>query len=129
MTEQTTTVTAGIPEWDLADRMRKSLRASGIGVQEIAEYLGVARNTVSTWINGKIEPNVQTQRLWALKCGVSYEWLRTGAVTQNEPPRGGERAVGGGSLFVAPAEGLEPSTCRLTTDERDADRERLPQAA
>lgn len=35
-----------IPEWDLADRMRKSLRHSGVGVQEMADYLGVARNTV-----------------------------------------------------------------------------------
>lgn len=30
---------AGIPEWDLADRMRKSLRAADLGVQEIADYL------------------------------------------------------------------------------------------
>jgi transcriptional regulator with XRE-family HTH domain len=64
-----------IPEWDTADRMRKALREAGIGVQEIADYLGVARNTVSTWINGRIEPSTQTLRLWALRCGVPFEWL------------------------------------------------------
>lgn len=63
------------PEWDIADRMRKALRHSDIGVQEMAAYLGVARNTVGTWINGRIEPSKQTLRLWALRCGVTYEWL------------------------------------------------------
>jgi transcriptional regulator with XRE-family HTH domain len=65
-----------VPSWDLADRMRKSLRHSGTGVQEMADYLGVARNTVSTWINGRIAPSAQTIRLWALRTGVPFEWLR-----------------------------------------------------
>jgi transcriptional regulator with XRE-family HTH domain len=90
MSEQTTT--ALVPEWDVADRMRKALRISGVGVQEMADYLGVARNTVSTWINGRIEPGQQTQRLWALRCGVPYEWLKDGTQTQSGPPRGGEEA-------------------------------------
>jgi transcriptional regulator with XRE-family HTH domain len=66
---------ASIPAWDLTDRMRKSLRHAGMGVQEMADYLGVARNTVSTWINGKIDPSTQTLRLWAMRTGVPYEWL------------------------------------------------------
>lgn len=68
----------GVPEWDRADRMRKALRHAGTGVQEIADYLGVSRNTVSNWINGRIFPSVQTLRLWALRTGVSYAWLVTG---------------------------------------------------
>ena len=71
-------VPAVIPQWDVADRMRKSLREADLGVQEIADYLDVSRNTVSTWINGRIEPSVQTLRLWALRTGVSYEWLAGG---------------------------------------------------
>ena len=55
--------------------MRKALREADLGVGEIADYLGVARTTVSNWINGRINPSVQTLRLWALRCGVSYEWL------------------------------------------------------
>jgi transcriptional regulator with XRE-family HTH domain len=77
-----------IPAWDVADRMRKALRSSGVGVQEMADYLGVARNTVSTWINGRIEPSKQTVRLWALRTGVPYEWLETGSAPRPEP--GGE---------------------------------------
>jgi transcriptional regulator with XRE-family HTH domain len=67
-----------VPQFDLADRMRKALRVADIGVQEMADYLGVARNTVSTWINGKIQPSTQTIRLWAIRCNVPYEWLRWG---------------------------------------------------
>jgi transcriptional regulator with XRE-family HTH domain len=75
MSEQPATPPAGVPEWDVADRMRKALRHADLGVQEIADYLGVSRNTASTWINGRIVPSTQTLRLWAMRCGVSYEWL------------------------------------------------------
>lgn len=79
-----------IPEFDLADRMRKSLREVGIDVQEMAAYLGCSRSSVSGWINGRITPSLQTQRLWALRCGVPFEWLRNGAVQVAEPgPDGG----------------------------------------
>jgi transcriptional regulator with XRE-family HTH domain len=63
---------------DLADRMRKSLRASDVGVQQMADYLGVTRGTISTWINGRIVPSTQTLRLWSLRTGVPYSWLRDG---------------------------------------------------
>lgn len=77
MSEQPVAAT-GVPEWDVADRMRKALRSSDLSVQEIADYLGVGRNTVSTWINGRIRPNKQTLRLWAIRTGVSFEWLENG---------------------------------------------------
>ena len=57
----------------------------------MAEFLGVARNTVSTWINGRIEPSTQTKRLWALRTGVPFEWLDTGEVTPAADP--GTRAA------------------------------------
>jgi transcriptional regulator with XRE-family HTH domain len=70
--------TPAVPEWDVADRLRKSLRVAGIGVAEMADYLGVSRTSVSNWINGRIAPSIQTLRLWALRCGVSYPWLLSG---------------------------------------------------
>jgi transcriptional regulator with XRE-family HTH domain len=69
---------AAVPEWDLPDRMRKALRTVGLGSQEMADYLGVNRATVTRWTSGSITPGTQTLRLWALRCGVSYDWL-TGA--------------------------------------------------
>jgi transcriptional regulator with XRE-family HTH domain len=73
---------AAVPGWDTADRMRKALRHAGIGVQEMADYLGVARNTVSTWINGRIQPSQQTLRLWAIRCNVDFDWLVTGKIPE-----------------------------------------------
>jgi transcriptional regulator with XRE-family HTH domain len=58
--------------------MRKSLRVAGLTTEAMADYLGVQRTTVSTWLNEKFSPSVQTLRLWAIRCGVSYEWLMTG---------------------------------------------------
>lgn len=71
----------GIPEWDTADRLRKSLRESGMTVNAMAEYLEVAPETVSRWINGKKPASTQTLRLWAMKTGVNYKWLKTGQET------------------------------------------------
>ena len=67
-----------VPRWDLADRMRKSLRDADLGVQDMADYLEVRRNTVSNWINGHNPPSAQTLRLWAMRCGVPLRWLRDG---------------------------------------------------
>ena len=77
-------------EFDLADRMRRALRISGVTVQDVADYLGVARNTVSTWINGHIVPSKQTLRLWAMRTGVPFAWLETGTapVDDNGPETG-----------------------------------------
>ena len=75
---QRTPVAAAFEEFDLADRMRRSLRVSGVGVTEMADYLEVERNTVSTWINGHVKPRKPTLMAWALRTGASYEWLATG---------------------------------------------------
>lgn len=85
MTEQPTT--EHIPEWDLADRLRKSLRDSGLGVQEMADYLGVSRKTVGNWTNGHVTPGRPELRLWALRTGVPMDWLLDGTV----PPFAAEK--------------------------------------
>ncbi|MFF1531526.1 helix-turn-helix domain-containing protein [Cellulomonas sp. NPDC058312] len=58
--------------------MRKSLRHAGLSAGEMAEFLGVARESVGRWLSGARNPSVQTLRLWASRTGVSYEWLRSG---------------------------------------------------
>src|SRR5258708_3854050 len=73
MSEQPVTQ-AGLPKWDLADKMRKSLRHAGLGVAEMADYLDVDRSTVSTWINARIEPSARVVQLWALRTGIPYTW-------------------------------------------------------
>lgn len=77
-----------IPEFDLADRMRKTLRDSDIAVHDMAEYLDVSRNTVSAWINGRITPDRRTLIAWALHTGVPVAWLLTGHAPTS--PLGGD---------------------------------------
>lgn len=78
-------VETAVPEWDAADRMRKSLRHAGVEVQEMAAYLGVSRASVGNWINGHNRPSRATMMLWALRCGVPAEWLMSGPVVRKEP--------------------------------------------
>lgn len=88
MTEQPDTANA--PEWDLADRLRKALREAEVSSQEMAEYLEIGRHTVSNWINGRTRPRKSDLRLWAMRCGVPYEWLATGQLPRgsSDQPRG-----------------------------------------
>lgn len=76
-----TTAPSFIPDETLGDRMRRALRKEHMSVQDMADFLGVARNTVSTWINDRIHPSEQTLKLWAIRTGVPLEWLKHGAVS------------------------------------------------
>jgi transcriptional regulator with XRE-family HTH domain len=69
------TVVHNVPEFDEADRMRKALRVAHVPVNDMADYLGVSRNTVSRWINGTVPPKAGVLRAWAMRTGVPYEWL------------------------------------------------------
>lgn len=65
-------------EFDMADRMSRALRVSGIGVSEMADHLEVSRNAVSNWINGHNRPRERDLRGFALRTGFPIEWLRDG---------------------------------------------------
>lgn len=113
-TETDTSALPTEPSFDLADRLRKGLREADMSVQEMADYLEVGRNTVSRWINGHIEPGGAVVRLWALRTGVPYGWLRDGTTN----PR--QDGPDGGSYGVRP-EGLEPPTfCSVVPMARQA---------
>lgn len=78
VTKTTERAASAIPRWDLPDRLRKTLRHADVSVQEMADYLEVNRNTISGWINGRHRPGAAAVKLWALRCGVPYEWLAHG---------------------------------------------------
>lgn len=64
------------PAWDVSDAMRKALRTTdGLTVQSVAARLGVSRNTVSNWLNGRVRPDQRTLIAWAEVTGVPYRWL------------------------------------------------------
>lgn len=92
-----------IPEFDLSDRMRKAMRYADVGVSEFADYLGVSRRAVGNWIAGRAIPALPTLRLWAIRTGVSFDWLLNGETPRpdSENPNGGEEVR---------HQGLEPRT-------------------
>ena len=65
-------------EQDLADRLAKSLQVSGLSVADMAAYMEAHRNTIGAWLNRRAQPRPANMRLWALRTGVPYEWLRHG---------------------------------------------------
>lgn len=87
-------------EFDLADRLRRALRVSDVSIQDMADYLGVSRNTVGNWINGHIVPKRAMLISFALRTGFPLEWLETGAAPSPD----------GDGAGVARPKGLEPLT-------------------
>lgn len=66
-----------MPEWTLADRLRKARESAGLEQTELAELAGISRATISAAENGA-RPARATLRLWALATGVPVTWLETG---------------------------------------------------
>lgn len=93
-----------VPEWDLIDRLHKSLRQAGLSATSMSVQLGMHRNTVNNYLSGKTDPDRRTLIAWAMATGVPLAWLLTGNA---ESPRPGEGPDGG--LDVR-REGIEPPT-------------------
>lgn len=57
------------------ERLKQLRQKKGLIQQEIAELLGVKRNTYSDWENGKTEPNFEMVLKLADLFEVSLDWL------------------------------------------------------
>lgn len=53
-------------------------------VEEIAEYLGVSKDTVYAWISKRNMPAHRIGRLWKFKTDEVDEWVRTGGAAESE---------------------------------------------
>lgn len=49
-----------------------------LSVDEIAEYLGVSKDTIYTWVTGKGMPGHKVGRLWKFKKVEIDGWIRAG---------------------------------------------------
>ena len=54
-----------------------------LSVSEIAEYLGVSRDTVYSWLGQKGIPAHKLGRLWKFKASEVDEWVRAGKAGQD----------------------------------------------
>lgn len=59
----------------LGDRLRKARRSAGLSSADLAERIGVSRNTVSNYENGRVKPRRAALRRWAEVTGLSLDEL------------------------------------------------------
>lgn len=92
-----------MPEWDLADRLSKALRTAHMTASEMALYLGVHRNSVSAWCNGRTPISGPALRAFAARTNVDFYWLRDGSLPNDGGDGGGlpgDPQIDGGSLLL-----------------------------
>lgn len=59
----------------LGDRLRKAREVAGISSAEMAEHLGVHRNTIGNFEHDHQEPKLAYIRAWASVTGAPLTWL------------------------------------------------------
>lgn len=75
-------------EFDLYDRLRKSMRVADKTSTDLARDLGVHRNTIANVLGGRVRVERRTLVAWAVATGVPVAWLEHG-VEPNDGPDGG----------------------------------------
>lgn len=55
-----------------------------LSVEEIAEHLGVSKDTIYAWINKKRMPAHRIGRFWKFKVDEVDEWVRSGGAADTE---------------------------------------------
>ena len=73
-------------KWTLGDRLGKALRNEHVSKQEMAELLGVTRNTVGNYIADRTPISDGYIRLWSVRTKVSFEELKYGDDEWPESP-------------------------------------------
>ena len=56
-----------------------------LSVDEIAEHLGVSKDTVYTWVNERGMPGHKVGRLWKFKVDEVDGWVRAGGAASASP--------------------------------------------
>jgi len=68
-----------IPALTLGWRMQMALRHAGVSMLEMADELGVTRETCGRWTHDRgAPPRAAFLKVWALGTGVPYRWLAYG---------------------------------------------------
>lgn len=102
------TPVGGVPEWTIGDRLRKARETADIGPTEMADRIGISRNSVANYEHGRTKPRTIVLNAWALATGVAREWLETGEApaSPTDTPGNGLRptnpCLSDGSVTIGP---------------------------
>lgn len=72
--------TTRLPTWTLGDRLRKARLAADVSASDMADLLGVHRNSISAYENDRTEPKVHSIVQWSNATGIPLDWLLKGEV-------------------------------------------------
>jgi transcriptional regulator with XRE-family HTH domain len=75
-----------VPEWTLADRLRKARELAGYSQAELAAATGISRQSVNSYETGRTAPRRPQLLAWATACHVEYEWLTGGGSPHGRGP-------------------------------------------
>jgi excisionase family DNA binding protein len=59
-----------------------------VSVEQIAEHLGVRRDSIYRWIDAKGLPAHRIGRLWKFKVSEVDDWVRRGGAQENRASKG-----------------------------------------
>jgi transcriptional regulator with XRE-family HTH domain len=74
---------AAVPQFEMRHRMQLALEYAGVSVNEMAAELDASRTTVSNYLHGRTKPKRPHLIVWAMRCGVPFEWLVNGESVPN----------------------------------------------
>jgi transcriptional regulator with XRE-family HTH domain len=77
-----------VPQWTLADRLRKAREHADLDQSDFADQVGISRRSVTNYEKGHSSPSRPVLLAWAMRTGVAMEWLSKG--TTHGGPDGGE---------------------------------------
>jgi transcriptional regulator with XRE-family HTH domain len=70
-----------VPEWELQDRLARTIRMIPVRSNgELAELLGIRRETIGRWLSGQNKPSRAWLFVLADMAGVRMDWLEDGVV-------------------------------------------------
>ena len=82
-----------VPQWSVADRVRKARETSGLKQAELAESIGMARTSLARIEQGKVEPRRTSLIAIAFATRVPLEWIEHGKTPADNPGGGSECAI------------------------------------
>lgn len=77
-----------VPEFTTGDRLRKARQITGLTTRDFAEEIGVSQKTITDAEGDRRATRKIVMRAYAMRTGVSLEWLETG-IAPEAPGSGG----------------------------------------
>ena len=75
-----------VPDWTMADRLRKAREYAALEQGQLAQMIGASRTTIGNAERGANKPRRPLVIAWAMATGVDLTWLETGRAPAPDDP-------------------------------------------